>query len=376
MTPSFGLSRRELRAMLRTVRILYRLSQHAGYRATVAGEFPDPVVTATAQGAALPDGVFMGYDFHTVTGGSGLPQLPQLIEVNTNAGGTYMAWQAWQAAQTEPPAVPPLRVMARLRRMFAGEWGRFCGSEPRLPPCVVIMDDDPPRQHLYPEMCIIAQQLRQWGVSAGVVDPSELDMQETGVFWHGQPVGMIYNRHVDFYLESPALAGVRAAWLAGRVCLTPHPYVYGLLADKRRMTGWSDAGWLADLTDLGVPAEWCAHLLATVPVTRLLSGLDPEQVWRDRRLLVFKPVTGCGSRGVVLGKGVSRARFSSFEPDRTLVQQWIPPATMGGGEAARKVDVRLFVWRDRLLGIAARAWRGQVTNLQEGSGFVPVFLIP
>ncbi len=41
-----------------------------------------------------------------------------------------------------------------------------------------------------------------------------------------------------------------------------------------------------------------------------------------------------------------------------------------------KMDLRLFVYRNHLLGVGARLYQGQVTNLRtEGGGFAPVRIV-
>ncbi len=41
-----------------------------------------------------------------------------------------------------------------------------------------------------------------------------------------------------------------------------------------------------------------------------------------------------------------------------------------------KTDFRLYFYRDRILGLAARLYQGQVTNLRTpGGGFAPVLVI-
>lgn len=216
--------------------------------------------------------------------------------------------------------------------------------------------------------------LLEQGLEVEIVTPEQLQADATGVTVAGQPVDLIYNRHCDFFLEEPQLADIRIAYLAGKVCLSPNPFAYGLLADKRRMILWSDD---AALTALGVSEKVRRLLTTVVPRSRLLSECDPDQVWEERKGLVFKPVTRFGSRGVLMGKGISRKRFAEQEAETTLVQDLVPPSveTAQDGQGY-KVDIRLFVYRNHLLGIGARLYQGQVTNLRtEGGGFAPVRLV-
>ncbi len=107
-----------------------------------------------------------------------------------------------------------------------------------------------------------------------------------------------------------------------------------------------------------------------------MSELGPKQVWARRKELVFKPVSRFGSRGVLVGRKISRSRFDEQDPQDILVQKLVPPSLTGAGEQAMKTDFRLYVYRDRVLGVAARLYQGQVTNLRTpGGGFAPVRLV-
>ena len=218
----------------------------------------------------------------------------------------------------------------------------------------------------------MAELFQTLGTETVVVDPSELEMSKRGVFFCNRPIDLIYNRHCDFYLEGAELAGLRAAYLARQVCLTPNPRAYGLLADKRRMTCWSDRHCLELL---GLEPKVQHLLLNLIPTTKLLSTMGKERVWSERKQWVMKPATGSGSRGVLLGKSVSRKRYNELDDMTTLVQEWIPPShtePILPEVEGMKIDIRLFVYRHRLLGVGARVYRGQVTNLRNGGGFAPV----
>ncbi|BCR03321.1 hypothetical protein DESUT3_03900 [Desulfuromonas versatilis] len=357
-----SLARTDLARMIRLVRDLHRLSRLPGYRAMVLPEVPE-----TARFDPGHDSVMMGYDFHLSEQG------PRLIEVNTNAGGGMFAFLAYR------PDAPvagelPRRLRQQLLHSFADEMRGFSGGGRWLPEHIAIVDEKPREQFLYPEMQAFANLFEGWGARASVVDPAELVVGADGVSHLGRRVDLIYNRHCDFYLERPEMAGIRAAYLARQVCLTPNPFSYGLLADKRRMILWSDPEALAPL---GLGARVLELLAETVPCSRLLANLDAGQVWAGRKDWVFKPVSRFGSRGVLLGRKISRARFEELDPADTLVQRLVLPSLTDAGPGGEmKTDFRLYVYRDRVLGVAARLYQGQVTNLRTpGGGFAPVRLV-
>jgi hypothetical protein len=108
----------------------------------------------------------------------------------------------------------------------------------------------------------------------------------------------------------------------------------------------------------------------------MLADLEPDEAWTGRRQSVFKPVTRFGSRGVLLGEKISRKRFDQLEPEDTLVQERVLPSmTEVPAVGSMKTDFRVYAYRNHVLGVTARLYRGQVTNLRtEGGGFARVTL--
>jgi hypothetical protein len=350
-----------LREMMRVMRVLFALGNLPAYRAQVL-----PLVPEAARFDPGHDAVMMGYDFHLTDQG------PRLIEVNTNAGGGLLAYQAQNRSSGDSGM-----FRDHFRKRFLSSFHEELARQGHRSPLrrVVIIDEAPEEQFLYQEMLAYAEFLKGEGVDAAVVEPGDLQAGAEGVRLRGEPVDLIYNRHCDFYLESGVMADIRTAYLAGRVCLTPNPFVYGLLADKRRMILWSDPETLAGL---GLRPHTIDLLLRTVPKSRLLADVNRDQTWQDRKNLIFKPVTRFGSRGVLVGRKISHKRFNELPPDETLVQQLVPPSQMAveGGEGKMKVDFRLFVYRNRLLGVGARLYQGQVTNLRTPrGGYAPVRVV-
>ncbi|WP_052464824.1 hypothetical protein [Geoalkalibacter subterraneus] len=357
----------DLAEMIRLVRSLYRLSRMPEYRSAVQSEAPP--VAGFDPGH---DSVMMGYDFHVTEQG------PRLIEVNTNAGGILPTWLSTSPENTSENGLnkwaPSPRRRNQLLGTFAEEFRRFRKGEIKKPRHILILDENPPEQFLYPEMQAFADLFESWGVKASIADSAALDADENGVCYQGEPVDLIYNRHCDFYLETDEMSAILAAYRNRRVCLTPNPFTYALLGDKRRMVMWSEYERMKAV---------CANrrVLETVqrqvPYSTLLSQLGRDQAWQQRKELVFKPVSRFGSRGVYIGAKISRKRFATLPDQDTLAQALVPPSqlTLPGKEKPHKVDFRLFAYRDRILAVTARLYRGQVTNMSsEDSGFAPVTL--
>ncbi|MDD5274721.1 MAG: hypothetical protein PHR16_01410 [Methylovulum sp.] len=339
--------------------LLYKLSKNNAYQALLEDNLP-----TTAQVNPGHHAVMMGYDFHLSE------SVPKLIEVNTNAGG---AWYAYLCA--EPLANGFAGRMAdRLLVSFLTEYALFKQDKRARPKSIVILDSLPESQFLYPEMQVFADLFKQAGITAFIADPAQLSAKDGAIYINKQRIDMVYNRHCDFYLQTPELAMVRDAWLNAQVCLSPNPRVYGLLADKRRLVLWSDA---EKLKPLGLTATELELLSQTIPPTRMLDSLTPEEAWHTRKRWVFKPDTGYASKGVYVGKKLTTAKLADLDAHNTVIQQWIPPSTSNfSDELPFKTDFRLFAYRDRILGISARLYQGQVTNLRTPhGGFAKVLIV-
>jgi len=337
------ISSTDLDTMLAFSRTVFRLKDNPAYLAALTDELPLAARIATAWPSVL-----MGFDFHLTADG------PKLIEINNNAGGLYIGDGRWLPQQFH--AEMPGTLTERLTAMFPQEWAN-----------IAIMDEDVTGQYMYPEMCAYAGLLRAAGRRACVVSPEDLQTTNGRLTHKGQVVDAIYNRHTDFYLESEDLAHIRSAYEAGLVVLNPHPRSYALIGDKTRMVDWWRSSWL----DACIDAEQVAKIRAVTPETHRLAEMDGAVAWAERKQWVFKPAARHGGKGVVLGKSMSRKRFDSLDLDDTIVQQLVPASEVELEGQCMKLDIRLYMHGEKLIALAGRAWRGQVTNFREaGSGWV------
>ncbi|MEG3638717.1 hypothetical protein [Magnetococcus sp. PR-3] len=360
----------DLRQMVLLGRILHDLRTNPAYLEAITPELP--------QVARMDPGhhsVMMGFDFHLTDEG------PRLIEVNTNAGGGLLAYRAHEPEfQAEvfddTPYAPTRRHQQALLDAFTQEWSLFqqaTGMDQRALRRIAIMDENPTEQFLYPEMQAFSRFFKHWGIEAIVCGPDDLQMDRCGVYHNGDRIDLLYMRHCDFYLESAELAGLRAAYLNQSICLTPNPHLYGLLADKRRLVRLSDAQWLSDL---GLSSRRIDQLTSLLPTCRALTSFtDRDSLWAERKQWVFKPANAHGSRGVILGKSMRRNRFNELDEATTLLQKVVPPSQVQcpNVEKPMKLDVRLFAYARRMLGVTARVYSGQITNFKDPqSGYAPV----
>ncbi|MCC4272742.1 MULTISPECIES: hypothetical protein [Marinobacter] len=322
-----------------------------------------------------PIGAFMGYDFHLGENG------PQLIEINTNAGGAFLNTVL---ARAQHRCCDPSQQTAGTNRaldgfedavfaMFQQEWQRQGGDS--TPGCLAIVDDAPESQFMFPEFQLAQQLFQARGIETLILDPSELEYVDGALSAHGKPIDMVYNRLVDFALEAPALGALRRAYLDGAAVVTPNPRAHALMADKRNLILLSDA---QTLRDWGLSETEAGFLDRAVPKTRLVSASDEAELWSNRRKLFFKPVAGHGSKGVYRGEKLTRRVFEEILKGDYIAQNFVPAGErtlrVDGTVTTRKVDIRLYTYAGQHLLAAARVYQGQATNFRTpGGGFAPVF---
>jgi hypothetical protein len=364
--------RADMAAMEQAVQSIDALARDPRYLSAVSAWMPQ-----IADHDFGPLGVFMGYDFHLTEAG------PRLIEINTNAGGAFLNAELARAQRACCPEVEQaLHSMAELRsfeasvvEMFESEWRRQRGAgRPKL---IAIVDDDPEAQPFYPEFRLAQSLLTGGGLDVSIAGPERLALSGDALVLDGRSVDIVYNRLVDFRLGEARHAALREAYLRGGVVLTPNPRIHALFADKRNLVVLSDADALARI---GADENAVALLSTVVPKTTLVTARDAEDLWRSRRQLFFKPVSGYGSKGVYRGAGVTRTVFARILEGGYVAQRYVPPSErlikVGGQTEPLKVDVRLYTYGAKVLLSAARMYRGQATNMRTpGGGFAPVFQI-
>jgi len=180
-----------------------------------------------------PIGAFMGYDFHLG------PDGPQLIEINTNAGGAFLNTVL---ARAQHRCSDPSQQTAATKQaldgfedavldMFQQEWQKQRTDS--MPSRLAIVDDAPETQFMFPEFQLAQQLLQARGIDTLILDPSELEYVGGALTAKGKPIDIVYNRLVDFALVAPAHEALRQAYLDGAVVVTPNPRVHALMADKK-----------------------------------------------------------------------------------------------------------------------------------------------
>ncbi len=355
-------------AMRDTIAAIHRVAALPGWRTAALAEAP----AIAAHDPGHP-GVLFGYDFHLGD------DRPQLIEINSNAGGALIS-TALLAAQNSccrelhgvAPAQQSDEAEQAILDSFLREWRQARGDAPLRR--IAIVDEAPQAQYLFPEFLRFVELFARAGIDAVICDPRELQASGEGLAVQGAPIDLVYNRLTDFYLEAPHLAPLREAWLAGRVILTPHPQSHALYADKRHLARLSDA---ATLAALGATEQDIAQITAHVPPTQRVTPERAEELWRSRRRLFFKPVAAYGSHGAYEGAKLTRGVFEKLLQEDYVAQQMVAPsmrhAVVQNEVIELKADVRCYVYDGSIQLIAARLYRGQTTNFRTpGGGFATV----
>ncbi len=332
---------------------------------------------AAARKAVPTRGAFLGYDFHLDAAG------PQLIEINTNAGGGLLNARLARAQRACcGPVAAMLAGAARDRlediflAMFREEWRLMRGDTPLTR--IAIVDESPQQQYLAPEFELFRQLFQQAGIAAVIADPRELAWDGRRLSHGGETVDLVYNRLTDFALEDEATAALRAAWDADGVVLTPHPRAHALYADKRNLMLLSDE---ATLAELGVPEATRQTLLAGIPHTVAVQAGAGERFWQERKRWFFKPAAGFGGRAAYRGDKLTRRVFEEILQGGYIAQEIVPPSErrvqVDATHRDLKLDLRNYVYDGRVQLVAARLYQGQTTNFRTpGGGFASVLAVP
>ena len=323
-----------------------------------------------------PKGVFTSYDFHLSASG------PRLIEVNTNAGGALLNAALARAqrgccvsTQGSWNGLPGYGLEdSDILAMFQNEWRLQRGSVPAVR--IAIVDDEPSAQHLAPEFELFRRLFLRHGMEAVIADPRELHFRNGRLEHMGTGVDLIYNRLTDFYLTDNGHESLRAAYQAGAIVLTPHPRAHALYAAKTNLALLRNE---SQLVDWGVPVEDQRQLAAAVPLTRLVTSVNAEQLWAERRRLFFKPTAGYGARAAYRGDKVTKRVWEEIRAGGFVAQEFVPPrdrlVDVDGAAERLKFDLRAYTYDGRIQLMAARLYRGQTTNMRTpGGGFAPVLL--
>ncbi len=320
-------------------------------------------------------GVFYSYDFHLDDSG------PQLIEINTSAGGPMLNVMLTRAQHRKCEAVDGIDLGPTSEKtfeeifftMFMDEWQRKQGNKPLK--TIAIVDDNPTEQYLYPEFILFQKLFKTYGIEAFIVDAKTLSIKNQRLYHNNVPIDLVYNRLIDFYFTGPEHAVIREAYLNDYAVITPHPRAHALYSNKRDLTVLTDPTLLRSW---GVPEETISILSEGIPTTFLVDPTQAKSLWSDRKHLFFKPVSGYAGKGTYRGDKLTRRVFGEILTNEYVAQKIIHPSERHfdyqGTLLKLKVDLRNYVYNSHVQLLAARLYNGQTTNFRTpGGGFAPVF---
>jgi hypothetical protein len=357
--------------MQRVVAAVEELVQVPSWQETVTATAP-----AIARTTPGNPGVFFGFDFHIGPAG------PQLIEINTNAGGAFLntAVRDVQLACCAPAAAYLARqptgreLEQQIVAMFRREWA-LAGNVAPLQ-AIAIVDDNPAGQYLFPEFQLAKRLFESHGIRAHIVDTAALERDGEHVLANGDRIDLIYNRSTDFYLESEHSRVLRHVHENHLAVVTPHPRAHALYANKSNLALLSSADALARF---GIKPESAAVLVQTTPPTREVEGCE-ETWWRSRKDWFFKPRGGFAGRGAYRGEKMTRRVFEEIMKGGYIAQRFTPASERRrvneGGNDALKIDIRCYAYAGEIQLMAARLYQGQTTNFRTaGGGFAPLYVV-
>ncbi|MBL7670796.1 MAG: hypothetical protein JNM39_09940 [Bdellovibrionaceae bacterium] len=295
-------------------------------------------------------GIMMSYDFH-IDGSGNL----KLIEVNTNAAFLILGYELYQMRALAPSCSN--FTLDTLKECIINELSLSQTNEKYQKHDSIkaaIIDDKPDQQRLYFEFLVARELFKKFGFESEILDSQDLKIGD---------FGFVYNRDTDFYLSSERTRNLKTLYDSGKICLSPNPFEYFLLADKQRMIEWGQSEWQIFL---GLNQKQLEIIHKHVPLCLDLAKISPEEVWNLRKKLFFKPKRAFGSKQTYRGSSMSRKVFENFLPEEFLAQEYVPAAEIScatpEGSQNFKYDLRCYAYMGELQLVMARLYQGQVTN--------------
>lgn len=358
------LTEKNIRDMKRCITILEKTVTSETYKKRVFAEAYNEL-----EGVEVSGGVIMSYDFHLDEGN------PKLIEINTNAGGLFLNYElagASRACCKETEIQDVSSFEENIVSMFKEEFAKKSDKHLQT---ILIIDEHPSGQFLYPEFLMCKQILEKHGLTVFIADPSEVIMKEDGLYSNETKIDLIYNRLTDFYFEKDESLKLLEAEKKGFVTVTPNSSDHKLFAHKSNYLVLRDSDFLSTI----LTQEELAVLDESIPDTVLVDEEHSEQLWKDRKKYFFKPVSGYGGKGAYNGRGLTKETWEHIKKGGYLAQAIVSAnkriTKNGDEEEIYKFDIRAYTYKGKVLLFAARMYQGQTTNFRTiGGGFAPVLI--
>lgn len=317
-------------------------------------------------------GIFNSYDFHISAQG------PQLIEINSNAGGALLSLLA--SEHIRPCCEGMDRYLPnsdyrfsreKLVQMFRAEFRlRFPDRELKS---VAIVDEAPESQFFYKEFLLAQELLEAHGIKTYIVSPEDIQLKNGIAYAADHPVDFIYNRLTDFYFDEPASRVLRDIYETGAATVSPNPQVHALYARKSNLVSvWDDA--FASRID--IPFESLDRLRSHIPEAVMVMPENQDSLWQNRRAWFFKPTDGFGSKGVYRGDKITKKVWEHITAGNYIAQRYVEPENRQISATEKlKYDIRVYTYGKEILGITARYYQGQTTNFRTPNGGLATVLV-
>lgn len=323
-------------------------------------------------------GAFISYDFHLSDSAC-----PQLIEINTNAGGAFLN-VALLAAQSSAPIVTECNaephqnagdLKLKLQNMVTREWRSFSANGELK--SIAIIDESPNTQFLYPDFILAQNILSFSGIRTYIASPEQLQTKNKQLYFGSTPIDFIYNRLTDFDLSLKKHTALRNAFESSTTLITPNPLHHSIFADKRNLTVFSDRKLL---TTLGASTHIIDIIRSSVPKTYLVNPNNQDETWQNRRNLFFKPIAGFASKAAYNGGKITKKVWENITKEQYVAQSFVPPTYLisnrNNSTNRYKIDIRAYTYQGDIILLAARLYRGQTTNFRTlGGGFSPIYIV-
>jgi hypothetical protein len=306
---------------------------------------------------------------------------PQLIEINTNAGGGLLNAVAGAGAESllRRRRRPCCRATSAATRpsimfldMFRAEWRAFADAAGNLRALCAASPSSTRRratQYLYPEFVLFQRLFEQAGIPRRDLRSGRTCICATvrcgtagcASTWctTGSPISAS---------TRPPMPDLRAAWLADAALLTPHPQAHALYADKRNLVTHCAT---RPCWKRGASMPETRAILAR-PRSRAPSWSGPhmaDELWARRKAVVLQAGGRLRLEGGLSRRQDDQARVRGY-PRRQLHRPGPGAAVLAHAEtwARRRWSSSSTCATMSMPGhvqlIAARLWQGQTTNFR------------
>ncbi|MCB0394291.1 MAG: hypothetical protein KDD25_07015 [Bdellovibrionales bacterium] len=295
--------------------------------------------------------ILNSFDFHLTSEG------PKLIEVNTNAAFSSMG-SLLQASKNVSPNFG--HFFEEFANDIKSELILFFKSN--VEPKILIVDQNLENQFAAFEMFLFQDFFESLGWFCKVRDLQEVEFDGACLKdSEGNQFNFVYNRHTDFLFAQPESKHLKAAFDSKKICFSPNPFEYLLLAHKERLIQWNQRDLLEKY---GLDESEIILLNQTIPRSFVLKKENSKDAWENRKKLFFKPLAMFGSKGVYRGESISKSKFETLLEGEYLAQEYFPAPEFDGF----KYDLRVYTYQKSIRMMLVRLYQGQVTNMRTPGG--------